>query len=91
MAAAMVHATDISSHVCANSLCKESKVPAQILFAWPGMARWNLLMLIPALCAFFFPIIGSHLCRENPLPGLTHQEKLQPGQAFFISSDHNPD
>jgi hypothetical protein len=91
MAAATVHATDHSSHVCAHGLFKGCKVPAQIPFVRMGSTRWNLLMLFPALCVFSFPIMGSHLCQENPLPGLTHQEKVQLGQAFFISGDHNPD
>jgi hypothetical protein len=91
MAAARVHTTDNLSHVCAGRLFQHSEVPAQSLFVWPGSARWLLPMIFPALCPLSCPIIGSPLCWENTLPGLTRQEKAQLGQAFFIPDDHNPD
>jgi hypothetical protein len=91
MAAAMVHTTDNLSHVCAGRLFKDSEVPAQRLFMRLEFARWLIPMLFPTPCALSSPIMGSHLFWENTLPGLTRQKKVQSGQAFLISGDHNPD
>ena len=54
-------------------------------------ARHLLVRRDPALFTILSLGLGSFLCREETLPGLTHQRMVLPGQAFFISDDICPD
>jgi hypothetical protein len=51
------------------------------------IVRRLLIRRYPMLLTTFPLALGSFLCQEDALPGLTRQRMVLPGQAFFISDD----
>lgn len=91
VAAVMTYTTDDLGYASTCRQVRGNRVPLQGHAGPLGVAGCLLTRRFPVLFPIFSLALGSFLCREDPLPGLTRQGIVLPGQAFFISDDICPD